>query len=144
MPGRTVKKAPTKKVKAPAKKASSASTKVPTVAQLEALYLQLKKTGTFKSACGGKAFFYEACWSDDAELERVFEDLCARTQAARGHSYLPMDLYEEQLVNEGLFVELQSFFVDLTPVQRSRALAMMQPFLANPRKRPGRYESTQE
>lgn len=47
-------------------------------------------------------------------------------------------------MNEGRFVELQSFFAALTPVQLARALAMMQPFVANPRKRPGRYESTQE
>lgn len=132
-----------KKASRPAKK-PSASTKVPTVAQLEALYLQLKKTGSFRSACGGKAFFYEACWSEDAELERVFEDLCSRTQQALGHSYLPMDLYEEKLVNEGRIVELHSFFVALTPAQLARALAMMRTFIANPAKRPGRYESTQE
>lgn len=138
------KKTSPKKTTSPKKKRSSAVTKAPTVAALEALYRQVKKTGSFRSACGGKAFFYEACWSDDAELEAVFDNICSEAQEALGHSYMPMDLYEEKLVNEGRFVELQSFFVALTPAQLTRALAMMQPFVANPAKRPGRYESTQE
>lgn len=131
------------KPKPKAKPKTTNTVKPPTVAQLTKQYQQLKKSGTFRSSCEGQAFFYEACWSDDAELEAEFDAFCNSTQAARNDKDEPMDLYEERLVNEGCFTELQSFFAGLSAEQLKRALPMMQQFLANPKRRP-RYEATQE
>lgn len=114
---------------------------MPTVVELAAWYRQLVAKGTFTSSCEGQAFFYEACWSYDADLERVFEDWIADQGNPRS---LPLDLFEEELVHAERFDELHAFLSRLDAPQLARAVPMMRAFVANPKKGRARFESTAE
>jgi hypothetical protein len=113
----------------------------PTPAELERAYAYLQATGTFRSSCEGQAFFYEACWSNDAELEGAFEDWAATQDNLRN---LPMDLLEEEYVHRGKFAELHGLFAHVAPDDVPRAVAMMRGFLAAPKRVADRYDQIQE
>ena len=131
---------PAPKPAAAPKPATLTVSATPTLAELTAAYRHLLAVGTFESMSEGQAFFYAACWSDDAEIERVFE---AWADAADNPENVPMDLLEDEFVNAGRFEELYKFVTMLDAPMLTRAVPMMRSFLAKP-KRGRRYEGTQE
>jgi hypothetical protein len=121
-----------------------ATSALPTQAELTAWYEQLLASRTFRSRSQAQAFFYAACWSNDAELERVFENWQSETSNARGDRYLPMDLYEERLVHDARWDDLHGFWRALDPAQLARARRMVRTFLAHPARAPERFEPITE
>jgi hypothetical protein len=119
-----------------------ATTTAPSLELVTAWYKALAASKTFKSQCEGRAYFYEACWSNDADLEGAYIELVNRLDNPQN---LPEDLFEEELVEQGRYAELHSFFVTLAPSLYARAVPMINAFLDAPNKRPtGRYDEITE
>ena len=107
---------------------------LPTQAKLAAWYRTLAVTGPTGER-GGNMLFYEACWSSDAGLARVYE---AWFDAMPNPDGLPFDLFEEQLADAGRFAELHAILRRFTAEELARAVPLMRAFVAGGATRPKR------
>jgi hypothetical protein len=123
----------------PRARTSEARIALPTLAELTSWYRTLA-VSTPEGERGGNMLFYEACWSDDVDLERAFEGWAATIDNPHG---LPLDLLEESLADARRFTQLYAFLRTLDATRLARAVPMMRAFVANPGKR-ARFESTKE
>jgi len=112
---------------------------LPTRAELAAWYRTLAATGPTGER-GGNMLFYEACWSTDAGLARVYE---AWFDTMPNPDGLPFDLFEEWLADAGRFADLHAMLRRFTAEELARALPLMRAFVAGDTQTP-RYDSTEE
>lgn len=82
-----------KPAKKPAAKTKPAAGKTPTLAQMTKWFTSLEKTGSYDNEFECQAFFWDAIYSEHAEIERVFE-----AWADSVDPLLPMQMLEPQLV----------------------------------------------
>lgn len=122
-------------------KLGAAAIPMPTLAEVTAWYRELSASGTYRSKCDDQAFFYDACWSNDAEIERVFE---ASIETVGNPRQLPFNLFEAELVRAERFTELHAFLDWLDAAQLARAVPMMRAFVAKPRRAAHRHQATSE
>ena len=125
---------------------------VPSLAEVTAWYRRLLAADTYETACGVQAFLYDPLWSEDAELERVFEAWAEAVvmsgpmgEVDRRTVSVPLEMIEDHLVETERFDELRRFFTMLSPALLERALPLARALVAKPRrKRDTRYDEITE
>lgn len=110
----------------------------PSLAQVTRWFRALVASGSYPTRYGVQAFFYDAIYSNDAAIERVFETWASSVSSR------PRQLVEAELVAAEGWGELHAFFTQLTPAQLAAVVPKIEAFVAAPGKQARRYREVVE
>lgn len=108
------------------------------LAKVTRWFESLVASGSYQTSYGVQAFFYDAVYSKDAAIERVFETWASSVSSR------PLQLVEAELVAAERWRELHAFFTQLTPAQLAAVVPEIEAFVASPGKHARRYREAVE